>query len=123
MYREKINTLIPAISKTNDIDCLGLIDDLIEAAAEYIKRVNVLEAALITAKISKEPEEYREYVQRLDKSRSSAHNNLISNVKIVNRLCRSNNVPVIFEGNEEMRIEIAEFALELSVELFSSRRL
>jgi hypothetical protein len=35
----------------------------------------------------------------------------------------AHNVPLIYEGDEDRRIDVAEFALAMSVELFTSRRL
>ena len=121
MYREKINEFINSVSKSNDIDALDLINDVIDSATEYIKRVNNLEAARMTAKITSEPAEYREIIQKLDRLRSSAHNSLIANVKALNRLCRAMGIILIYEGDEEKRIEIAEFARELTDEIFDSR--
>lgn len=123
MFREKINEIIKVISETEDSECLDMMEELIESASDYVRRVNVLEIGVMVGKYNKEGNEYREYVGKLDKQRSKAHNALISNVKIINRLCRNNNLPLIYEGNEEDRIEVAEFAQKVVDELFSTRRL
>lgn len=123
MYREKINEFIRVISETNDRECLELMEDLISSASDYVRRVNVLEIGLMVGKYSKEGSEYREYIEKLDKLRSSAHNALITNVKIINRLCKNNDLPLIYSGNEEDRIQVAEFAKQVVEELFSTRRL
>jgi carboxylesterase type B len=123
MYREKINEFIRTIAQSNDIECLDLMEDLISSASDYVRRVNVLEIGLMVGKYNKEGAEYREYIEKLDKQRSEVHNALITNVKIINRLCRKNNLPLIYQGNEEERVEIAEFAQQVVDELFSSRRL
>lgn len=123
MYREKINEFIKTISETNDSECLDLMEDLISSASDYVRRVNVLEIGIMVGKYNKEGDEYREYIEKLDKLRSSAHNSLITNVKIINRLCRNNNLPPIYDGDEEERIQVAEFAKQVVEELFSTRRL
>ena len=82
MYREKINEFIRVISESNDSECLELIEDLISSASDYVRRVNVLEIGLMVGKYNKEGSEYREYIEKLDKLRSSAHNALIINVNI-----------------------------------------
>jgi carboxylesterase type B len=123
MYREKINEFIKVISETEDSECLDMMEDLIESASDYVRRVNVLEIGLMVGKYNKEGAEYREYIERLDKQRSNAHNDLISNVKIINRLCRKNDLPLIYQGNEEERVEVAEFAQQVVEELFNTRRL
>ena len=63
------------------------------------------------------------FILKLDKQRNDTHNILISNVKIINRLCKKNNLPLIYDGNEEERIEVADFAQKVVDELFSTRRL
>jgi hypothetical protein len=123
LYREKINEFIRVISGTEDSDCLDIMEELINTASDYVRRVNVLEIGLMVGKYNKEGNEYREYIEKLDKQRSATHNILISNVKIINRLCRKNNLAVIYDGNEEERIEVAEFAQKVVEELFSTRRL
>lgn len=123
MYREKINEFIRAISESNDRECLDLMEDLISSASDYVRRVNVLEIGLMVGKYNKDDSEYREYIEKLDKLRSGAHNALITNVKIINRLCKNNDLPLIYKGNEEDRIQVAEFAKQVVEELFSTRRL
>lgn len=123
MFREKINEFIRVISKTEDCQCLDMMEELIDSAGDYLRRVNVLEIGIMVGKYSKEDNEYREYIEKLDKQRSNAHDNLISNVKIINRLCRINNLPPMYQGNEEDRVEVAEFAQKVVDELFSTRRL
>lgn len=123
MFREKINEFIKVISENEDSECLDMMEELIESASHYMRRVNVLEIGLMVGKYNKEGNEYREYIEKLDKQRSNAHNALISNVKIINRLCRNNNLLLIYEGNEEDKIEVAEFAQKVVDELFSTRRL
>ena len=123
MYREKINEFIRVISESNDRECLDLMEDLISSASDYVRRVNVLEIGLMVGKYNKEGSEYREYIEKLDKLRSSAHNALITNVKIINRLCKNNDLPPIYIGNEEDRIQVAEFAKQVVEELFTTRRL
>lgn len=123
MYREKVEHLIDSISQSSDCEYLGIVGDLVESAAEYIKRVVMLETAMLTGKLTKEGNEYREYIQQLDSSRSAAHNKLISNVRLINKLCSINKIPVIFEGNEENRIEIANFAHQIIHEYFCTRKL
>jgi hypothetical protein len=123
MFREKINEFIKVISETEDSECLDMMEELIGSASDYMRRVNVLEVGVMVGKYNKEGDEYREYIEKLDKQRSNAHNSLISNVKVINRLCRNHGLPLIYEGNEEERVAVAEFAQKVVDELFSTRRL
>jgi len=123
MYREKINEFIRIISKSNDRECLNLMQGVISSASDYVRRLNVLEIGLMVGKYNKEGAEYREYIEKLDKQRSNAYNALITNVKIINKLCKNNDLASIYSGNEEDRIQVAEFAQNVVEELFSTGRL
>lgn len=123
MFREKINEFIKVISKTEDPKCLNMMEELIESASHYVRRVNVLEIGIMVGKYNKEDDEYKKYIEKLDKQKSNAHNDLILNVKTINNICRNNNLPLIYEGDEENRIELAEFAQKVIDELFIGGRL
>lgn len=123
MYREKINEFIRIISKSNDRESLNLMQDVISSASDYVRRVNVLEIGLMVGKYNKEGAEYREYIEKLAKQRSNVHNALMTNVKIINRLCKNNDLAYIYSGNEDDRIQVAEFAQNVVEELFSTRTL
>ena len=115
--------MIKYLANTDDSDYLDLAKDLVISASEYVHSVNALEISIIVDKYTEDSTEYRESIEKLDKQRSIAHNALITKVKIVNRICRAHEIPIIFVGNEEARIEIADFAHELVAEFFNNRRL
>lgn len=123
MYREKVNEFINAVSGTQDPYCLEIMEDLINTASDYDRRVKVLEIGLMVGKYDKDGTEYKEYIEKLHKQRSDAHNILISNVKIINRQCKKYNLPLIYKGNEQKTIEVAAFAKKVIEELFSTRKL
>lgn len=122
MYKEKIHELCEVLAKSTDSDCLDYIVELIEDASYYVRRVNLLEIEYIVGRYSKEGQEYRDSIKSLDELRSAAHETLISNVKLVNKICRKYNLPLLFEGDEKERVEIAEFANSLVEELFKGRK-
>lgn len=123
MYKNKINIIIETFSNLQDNDLLDVIEDLIQSAVEYIRKVTYLESALIVSAKNKSGVEYRDYIQKLDENRSISHNALISNVKVVNRICKKYSLPLIYEGDENDRVKIGNFAGELVNELFMTRRL
>lgn len=123
MYREKVDLFLDTIANTPDADFVDLIEDLMNAAGEYLKRVVFLEAASIVGKLNKDGTEYGENIQKLDGDRSTAHNNLIATVKAINNLSRMHGIPVLYEGNEESRVVIADFAQRIVDEYFSTRKL
>ena len=121
MLKKKLSDLVSAYN--NDKDILDLICSSVRACQKYITVVCELELALLTAKHVMDADEYREAVSDLDKKRSLAHNNLISEVGILCRLGVKAGQKPIFEGNIEGRIAVAEFAKDLVAEIFESRRL
>ena len=120
MYNEIFSRFIQEVSQDND--CLELLEDFIEACSNYVGSVNDLEAALLSARYRMEAEEYRRYIADLDNNRSRAHNALIANVKIVNRLCSVNNLDPIIKCNMNNRVEVAEEAIKVVDDLFKNRR-
>lgn len=122
MLRERIREIGLVISNSEDLDCVEVLEDLIQSAAEYVMDVNVFEGGILISKYYKDGEQYRNYIEGLDKERTSAHNELIANVKIINRLCRKYSLSPIYDGDEEDRVAIANFGFELAKEIFITRR-
>lgn len=120
MYKEIFSRFIQEVS--HDKDCLELLEDLIEACSNYVASVNDLEAALLSARYRMEAEEYRKYIADLENNRTRAHNALIANVKIINRLCSMNKLEPMFKCNLSNREEVAEEAIKVVDDLFSNRR-
>ena len=122
MYREKLQSLLNAILlKDNDTMAQKVVGDLIASTGKYVRAVVELEGAVMSAKHQFEGEVYREYIGNLDSIRSIAHNSLISNMKIVNRLCDKYEVEPIYTGSDE-RAMIGDFAGELAIEFFQTRK-
>lgn len=119
MYKE---ILMELVSKLPNADGIMLVRDMITNCGTYVQKVVALEAQIIT-RLADNPEEYRQRIAEMDKQRSVSHNALISSVKIVNRLCRSVDMPPLFLGNIDNRVDVAEFAADLVKEIFQSRRL
>lgn len=119
MYKEIIMDLISRLESAYEI---VLVRDMITNCEVYLQKVIALEAQIIT-RTAIDSEEYRQRVSEMDKQRSTAHNSLISSVAIVNRLCRIADLPPLFPGNIDNRIEVAEFAMKLVNEMFQHRRL
>lgn len=69
----------------------------------------------------REPEEYREHLVNLDKSRKIAHDSLIVSTRLLNKLCRLYDIEPIYKGSDS-RIEVAEFAKQVVDEFFAERK-
>lgn len=121
-YKEKITELVSRLKSRNDFDSILLVETMLKSCGAYIYRVNLLEA-FILAKPTEDSNEYRTRIAELDKQRSIEHNALISSAKIVNRLCKVNNLPLIFGCNVDNRVDVAEHAFKIVLTLFNDRRL
>ena len=61
--------------------------------------------------------------QVIDRARHTAHEAMIANVRILNRLAASYGIDKIFTGDEENRYQIGDFAGELISDIFRNRDL
>ena len=58
---------------------------------------------------------------RYDRTRHDAHEAAIANVRLVNRLAELYSVGPLFTGNDQNRLEVADFALDVVVQIFQNR--
>lgn len=126
MLREKFNTLVQRIKDESGAywkEDLETVEDSIKQCGRYIKTVNDMESAITSARFRMEPEDYREYIMNLDRSRKIEHDALIVSVRVLNRLCSIYRVDPIFTGDLENRIEVAEFAKAVVDEMFETRQM
>lgn len=97
-----------------------LIESMIKSAADYVKAVVVMES--VTHNIEGlEGAAYREAAESADRSRKFAHDDLITAVNIVNRLCDIYGNARVYTGSDSRR-EYGDFALALVSEIFGNRR-
>lgn len=104
-------------------DCISYVNDIINSCSTYIEKVIQMEAAIDTDRLVMEPNEYRTYINGLDKARKIAHDGVIANFAILNRYCQLANVPPIYTGKLDNRYEVAEFAMATIKEFFEDRKL
>lgn len=93
--------LIDNICENNDVtgqkeDLETLTDLIMPAMLGYVKAVCDLEYQLPILKKMYTGKEYQEIFQTLDSKRSSAHENLISNIRKLNRLAQIYDMNPIF---------------------------
>lgn len=114
-----LDKLIQTLS--NDKVFVELIQQMIIDATRYIQSVIEHESQKNTGRYILDPDEYRQHIADLDKSRSTRHNSLIASVAVVNRLCTKSGFDPIYKGNPEDRVAIGDFAFELVAGIFSNR--
>lgn len=117
MYKEIARELTQKLNKEDK----EIVEDIINDLSTYIKRVSDMENAINVARFRLQGQEYRDYISNLDTQRRAAHNNAIVGVKMLNRLCKMNDVPEIYTGKIDDRNEVAEFCMAVVKELFDER--
>lgn len=100
----------------DDRDVLQLINDCLQSFSDYHASIYRMEIyKKLNGYDNTDKEEYQAELTDLDKARSSCHNSVIANIRIFNRLCEQNSIPLIFEGiiseDRPYRIEIADAVL------------
>jgi hypothetical protein len=119
--KDRVNALLAKIK--NDPDQVSLVRDMIDSCANYVDTVVNMENMINIYRFrTEDPAELRVMIQRLDQTRRIVHNAVISNVRIVDRLCRINNVEPVFGGLDEDRLAVAEFAKQVVDEFFEERK-
>lgn len=123
MLRERFEELTKKLSIMGDDMLLESVKFAIDSCGNYVEAVNAMEAVLTVQRFRLEPDEFREAVSEADKRRRNIHNGLIANVTILNRVCIMAEVEKIFQGDTEDRLAIADFAMEVTTEMFATRKL
>jgi len=119
--KERINALLEKIK--DDPDLVSLVRDMVDSCANYVDTVVNMENMINIYRFrTEDPAEFRIMVQRLDQSRRIVHNSVISNVRIIDRLCKLNNVELVYGGSDEDRLAVAEFAKKVVDEFFEDRK-
>jgi len=125
IHKESIQKLIN--NHKDDIETLNLIKNCLSSFGEYHARIYKMETWLSMYGYHNMPkEDYQNDMTGLDKSRSVAHNTVISNIGILNRLCDQNNISPVYEGivsvERPHRVEIADAVLAYVEEIVTQRR-
>ncbi len=122
---EAYNALFEAIRTSSDPDAgmdLDALNSAMESFCDYVDGVDNTELAIKMAYARLEGEDLRESVQRYDGLRRQRHEAAIGNVRLVNRLAKMYGVKPLFVGDEQDRLQIADFTLEVVNYLFKNRK-
>ena len=115
---------INAIIRRTQLDTIRdkyVLNDAMTSFREYVMKVDVGEQQIRLASVKFEGDEYREMLTRYDRTRHDAHETAIANVRLVNRLAELYGVGPLFTGNDQNRLEVADFALDVVVQIFQNR--
>ena len=125
IHKESIQKLIN--TNKDDAELLGLIEDCLSSFSEYHSCIYGMEIWLsLYGYHNLSKENYQDKSTALDKSRSTAHNAVISSIGILNRLCDQNNISPIYEGIVSVerlyRVEIADAVLAYVEDIVKQRQ-
>lgn len=125
MYKEKLEALKNAVETDNNSKMIiQRIEECVSVFGSYIKHVVDMEAAMQFARFRLEGEEYRDYVERLDRQRTVIHDAALVNCNIVNRMAVKFLGEEIFPNAANMhRSEVADTYIKVVVdEYFEARK-
>lgn len=119
-HKEIITKLI--IANKDDSLMLEFIKDTLDACGKYIDIINQQDTLTTVYKHTLSREDLLSKVQLLDQHRRMVHNIIITGIKRINFMCKENNLPPFYSGNENDRVAIGNFAMVIVAASFNSRR-
>lgn len=117
----KLAEKMKASSEPEAAEDLEALNDAITSFRDYVNRVDAGEQQIRLAAVRFEGEEYREMVTQYDRRRHEQHEAAIINVRLVNRLAQLYGVSPLFNGDDNERLQVADFCLDVVVQIFQNR--
>lgn len=108
--------------KTKSTEDFEIIEDVVTSCANYVSDVDIGETQIRRFYATLEGDELREKVMAVDHRRRSHHEEAIINCKMINRLAAANGIEDVFTGNVEDRLQVADFCLDVVVDIFQKRQ-
>lgn len=112
---------IKASGSPDAAEDLEALNDAMNSFAKYVSVVDGGEIQIKLAAVRFEGDEYREMISLYDRNRHNQHEEAIANARLVNRLAEMYCVGPLFTGNDQNRLEVADFALDVVVQIFQNR--
>ena len=115
VHAETVDLLISVYH--DDPEMIGIITDALESFEKYHQAIYTLEIRRkLFARGAMSSEAYREAVSELDNVRTKRHNNVLSEVSLLNRLAKENGLPLFYDGevstDRPIRTWVADAVLE-----------
>lgn len=114
-------TKLVLIYKDDDL-MLDFLKETLDGFSKYVDIINQQENITIVDKYRLSKEDLMERIKILDMHRRMVHNIIITGVQRINLLCRENNIDIFYDGDENDRVQIAEFAMRVVEETFNNRK-
>lgn len=122
--KEKFETIIRTIGASNGefaFEDKQSAEALTDACLEYVKAVDQMETSITAARFRMNDEDYRNFIQTLDKRRSIYHEGLIARLSAFDAIATYYGCEPMFTGDRPDRYAVADFAGELVNTLFENR--
>ena len=122
------NDLLTAIGnaeKSGDADAqldLQSVQKAFQSFHDYVSNVDMTETQIKLAQARYDGSDFRDAVQRYDAVRRAYHEGAIANCSLVNNMAKVYGVSKIFLGTTADRLEVADFCLDCTVQIFENRR-
>lgn len=112
--KDQLNVLIQAIdAQSGPAREKEIIGNLVAQASKYIEIV-------VKQGFAAQAGQSQEELIRIDQSRSRAHNSLISQIDIINRLCEKYGLEPVYTGLDERRAK-GDWAMKMVLDYFDTR--
>jgi tetrahydromethanopterin S-methyltransferase subunit H len=121
--KKKFDKMVSEMENSSLAEFVGEIEELVDSCCDYVKAVTSMEYNLSCNRNRFDSATYRQICTERDKARRAYHNSLISKVSLCNRFAKKINVEPLFEGNENDRVEVADFAFQVLAAFFMERKL
>ncbi|MBQ9007984.1 MAG: DUF3232 domain-containing protein [Clostridia bacterium] len=114
MNRDSLRKLIQ--QSKDDPELLEAIQDALLSFEEYHRAIYSMEIRKQLLTDAADPREYREEVSKMDHNRTTNHNTVLANVKMLNRMVELSGLPPIYDGivseDRPYRRQVADSVLE-----------
>ena len=116
--------LFQVISSSIDefaLEDLEAVNDALNYCRKYVETVDMTEQQIMMAQIRFEGSEYRDAITRYDTQRRHAHEAAIASASLLNKISDIYGCQKIYNGTSD-RLEVADFCLDVVVQVFKNRR-
>lgn len=123
MYKEKIYNLLNAI-KNSDLSDMDKKDDLttvvkrLNTFPKYVNSVVTMQNRMAILRFTKEGQEYRDEVSKLDLNRRNCHEAAIISCNFLNNMAKEYNVEAICDIDTTDRYKVADFVGDIVMETY-----
>lgn len=111
----RFSALVTALRADADkCDLIEDVKDTVDACCGYVEQVDQMEESIQLARATMDAEDFRRRVQNLDRNRRAAHESLMVDVNMLNRICALIGLPPVADVDEDNRESYYSFAKKVA---------